>query len=76
MRFAQKALGTRGLYNLVPLRANGHSAFPMYKRDEGGGVFRPSSLHVVEWVGDKVSEITAFLEPRLFESLGLAPALT
>ena len=67
--------GTRGLYKMVPTRANGHPAFAMYKKDESGGTFRPNALHVVEVAGGKVVEITAFLEPKLFANFGLVPVL-
>lgn len=64
----------KGLYRLVPTRANGHEAFAMYKKDETGQ-FRPNALHVVQCVAGKVAEITAFLEPKLFASFGLTSRL-
>jgi len=64
----------KGAYRLLPIRANGHAAFAMYKKDEHGE-FRPNSLHVVEVVGGRIAEITAFLEPKLFPNFGLAAVL-
>ncbi len=66
--------GTQGVYKLLPIRANGHAAFAMYKKD-AQGQYRPSALHVVEVVGGRIAEITAFLEPKLFPSFGLAAVL-
>ena len=64
----------KGIYRLVPTRANGHPGFAMYKKDETGKL-TANALHVVECVGGKVVEITAFLEPKLFPSFGLAAVL-
>lgn len=67
--------GSKGLFKLLPTRANGHDAVAMYKKDEATGEFRASALHVIECVKGKVAEITAFLEPKLFPNFGLAPVL-
>ena len=67
--------GTKGQFKLLPTRANGQGAFAVYKKDPASGEFRASAIHVVECVGGKVAEITAFLEPKLFPNFGLAPVL-
>jgi RNA polymerase sigma-70 factor (ECF subfamily) len=63
--------GSKGTFQLVPMRANGCPAFAMYARDPATGAFAPASIHVLQLEGGKVAEITAFLDPRLFAAFGL-----
>ncbi len=69
-------LATKGLFKVLPIRANGQGAFAVYKKDAVKGDFRPHALHVVECVAGRVVEITAFLEPKLFPNFGLATVLS
>jgi RNA polymerase sigma-70 factor (ECF subfamily) len=66
----------RGVFKLVPVSANGEAAFAMYARDPASGAFRAQAIHVVRVVGDRVGEVTAFLDPRLFAAFGLGETLT
>lgn len=68
--------GAKGLYRLVPTRANGQPAFALYKKDEATGAFKANALHVVECGGGRILEITAFLEPKLFAGFSLGPTLS
>ncbi len=65
----------RGKFRLVETSANGLPAFMAYQRDAESGVFRPLALHVLELAGDRISSITAFIDPRLAEKFGLPASL-
>ena len=59
-RWATAADGP-GPYRLVERRANGWPAFQVYARQE------PFVLQVVELDADRISRMTSFMNPRLFE---------
>jgi len=64
----------------VPLRAittsaNGQPAVAWYLRAPQTDAFSPASLEVLTLAGDRVSEITAFVWPELFERFGLPRSL-
>lgn len=65
--------GCRGSI-LVPAPANGMPAWGQYKPAPEGG-HRPWALHVVQLDGDRVADLTFFLDTeRLFPLFGLPPA--
>ncbi|RKN49251.1 sigma-70 family RNA polymerase sigma factor [Micromonospora endolithica] len=59
---------------LVPVRANGDTAFGHYKIDPAGGR-RPFSLQFVETAGRRITRLTTFLDTRLFPHFGLPDRL-
>ncbi|MFG3696531.1 sigma-70 family RNA polymerase sigma factor [Micromonospora sp. NPDC047620] len=59
---------------LVPVSANGATAFGHYRRDPAGG-HRPFSVHVLEFSAGRISRLTHFLAPELFARFGLPPRL-
>ncbi len=63
-----------GRFALVPIEANGSPAFAVYARDAAGSAY-PMAIHVVEITDGRISAITAFLEPVLFASFGVAAML-
>lgn len=67
--------GAKGVFRLVPVRANGEAAFGVYARGPAGGPHRAQALHVVRLCGERVGEITAFLEPKHFPGFGLPETL-
>jgi RNA polymerase sigma-70 factor, ECF subfamily len=62
-------IGCRGS-RLLPAAANGRPAFGQYRIDPDGG-HAPWGLHVVEISGDRIVELTVFLDARLFPVFGL-----
>ena len=68
-------IGCRGS-RLVPTAANGSAAFGQYKPGGSGGSFEPWALLVVENLGDRIGEMTFFLDTaRLFPLFGLPARL-
>jgi RNA polymerase sigma-70 factor (ECF subfamily) len=65
--------GTGRLRHVIT-HANGQPAVGWYLIDEQRSVFLPVSLEVLAFEGERVSEITAFVWPELFDRFGL-PAL-
>ncbi|MEU5945711.1 sigma-70 family RNA polymerase sigma factor [Micromonospora sp. NPDC047465] len=59
---------------LVPVSANGGTAFAHYRPDPAGG-HRPFSVHVLEFSAGRISRLTHFLTPELFARFGLPPRL-
>jgi RNA polymerase sigma-70 factor (ECF subfamily) len=64
----------------VPLRAitttaNGQPAVGWYLRERDADRYLPASLEVLTLTGDRVSAITAFVWPALFERFGLPRSL-
>jgi RNA polymerase sigma-70 factor, ECF subfamily len=60
---------------LVPTRANGQLAFGDYVWDAEAGAFVPHALTVLTLRGDRIAEITAFLEIEAVERFGLPARL-
>ena len=60
----------RGAFRLVATTANGLPAFAAYRRAESG-TFEAFAIHVLAPSSDRIAEITAFLDPRLFPLFGL-----
>jgi RNA polymerase sigma-70 factor (ECF subfamily) len=59
-------------WRLVPVRASGQLAFGIYTWSEARGGFAPHAINLLALRGDRVVEITAYLEPEIFDSFGLA----
>jgi RNA polymerase sigma-70 factor (ECF subfamily) len=60
-----------GRWRLRPTHANGQPAFGFYRRDEAGGTYQAFGLQVLHWEGDRLREITTFLDPALLTRFGL-----
>ncbi len=68
--------GCRGSRLLPAPAANGTVAFAQYKPSESGSGYDPWALQVLELSGDRIGELTFFLEPqRLLELFGLPARL-
>ena len=69
-------IGCKGSKLLPAPNANGTVAFGQYKPSESGSGHDPWALMVLELDGDKVTELTFFLDTeRLFPLFGLPPRL-
>jgi RNA polymerase sigma-70 factor (ECF subfamily) len=62
-----------GAFRFVAVEAAGVPAYAAYLRDGAG--WKALALHVVETAGGRVTSITAFMDPALFERFGLAATL-
>jgi len=58
-------------WRLVPVQANGQLAFGVYGSSPEGGTYQWHGLTVLGLRGDRIAEITAFLEPEGFTLFGL-----
>ena len=69
-------IACRGSRMLPAPNANGTVAFGQYKPSETGSGFDPWALQVIEVSGDRIGELTFFLDTeRLFPLFGLPPRL-
>ena len=59
-------LAPSGVFRLVPVAANGQSAFAAYRRTRRWS-FRAHSIVVLSMRGPVIARITVFRHPRLFE---------
>jgi RNA polymerase sigma-70 factor, ECF subfamily len=62
---------TRG----VPIRANGQVACAFYGRDDETGRYKALAIDVIDFEGEQVRQITAFVSPELFARFGLPAEL-
>jgi RNA polymerase sigma-70 factor (ECF subfamily) len=62
------------LWRLVPTRANGQPAFVVYAR-AGEARYEAYGVQVLTLIGARISRITAFNDPGLVPTFGLAPTL-
>jgi RNA polymerase sigma-70 factor (ECF subfamily) len=77
-RFAAATIlaeGTPGHVRLLPVAANGQPAFALYQRDHESGEHRALAIMVLTLDGDRVAEITGFMDPSAFPRFGVEPAL-
>jgi RNA polymerase sigma-70 factor, ECF subfamily len=58
----------------TPTAANGQPALASYMR-AGDGVYRAHAIQVLTIAGSRITRITSFLDPGLFATFGLPPAL-
>lgn len=65
-----------GQARLRPVEIAGGTGAGVYLRAPGDTLYRAAGLHVIEWDGDRVAAIHAFLRPDLFERFGLPAELT
>jgi RNA polymerase sigma-70 factor (ECF subfamily) len=64
-------LSREGRWRLIPVRANGQLAFGHYDWDEERGAFRAHGITVLTLDGERIAEITAFLDAELIPRFGL-----
>ncbi|WP_369137271.1 sigma-70 family RNA polymerase sigma factor [Modestobacter versicolor] len=57
--------------HVVPLEVNGNPAFAQWRPSGPGGTFEPWAIHALEMHDGRITRMTAFLGPRLFEQFGL-----
>jgi RNA polymerase sigma-70 factor (ECF subfamily) len=62
-------------WRLVPVRANGQLAFGHYEWRAERGAFVAHAIDVLTLSGDRIAEITAFMDPQAFAGFGLPDAL-
>lgn len=60
----------RGM-RVIPAAANGQPAFAVYARTDADPRFTANGIHVLTLEHERISAMTIFLEPRLFEAFGL-----
>jgi RNA polymerase sigma-70 factor, ECF subfamily len=71
---AYDAEGNRRV-RVVQARANAQPAIGTYAWNEEDGRFLPTVLQVLTFTGDRVSEITGFVDPSVFAGFGLPDSL-
>ena len=59
----------------LPARANAQPAIGWYSWNEELGEFRAAALEVLDLELERIKQITAFVNPELFEHFGLPPSL-
>jgi RNA polymerase sigma-70 factor (ECF subfamily) len=59
---------------MVPTRANSQPALVAYQRTAAGR-YEAHGVEVLTLIGDRIARITAFHDPSLVPTFGLAPAL-
>jgi RNA polymerase sigma-70 factor (ECF subfamily) len=55
----------------LPVEANGQLAFGTYLWEPELGHFRPNAIHLIDLEGDRIRDITAFLDRSVFPAFGL-----
>ncbi len=69
--FFAAAWKTCGGLHLVPISANGQSAFAIYEFSGADKRWNAHSIHVLTLESDAISAITLFLDPHFFRDFGL-----
>src|SRR3954466_3102910 len=59
----------------LPVDANGQLAFGTYIWESELGRFRPNAIHLIDLDGDRIRDITAFLDRAVFPEFGLPDRL-
>jgi RNA polymerase sigma-70 factor, ECF subfamily len=62
-------------WRVIPTSANGQPAFAHYFWDEEENAFRAEGIAVLTLDGNKITDLTVFREPELFERFGLPDRL-
>lgn len=67
----------QGRWRLLPTRANGQSAFGLYRRGEVDGrrVYQAYGIQVITVIGQRIADIITFRVPALFPKFGLPISL-
>ena len=76
MDFAVRVpMGSCGAWRHLPTSANGQPAAALYLRPEGAQAYHAWSINVLSLRGDRVHDITSFLDETAFEAFGLPASL-
>lgn len=76
MDFAVRVpLGSCGAWRHLPISANGQAAAALYLRRDGAETYRAWSITVLTFLGDRLQDITSFLDPAAFDAFGLPASL-
>ena len=59
----------------LPVRANGQLAFCTYIWEPELGWFRPNAIHLIDLDGERIRDITVFLDRSVFPAFGLPDRL-
>jgi RNA polymerase sigma-70 factor (ECF subfamily) len=70
-RFAEQAVELCAVARTIPTRANGQPAVAYYQLDDESGRWKAAAIDVLTLEGERIKEITAFVDPELFPSFGL-----
>ena len=74
--FRRRAFGAGpGGRRLLPVKANGSTAFAQYIRAPAADALEPHAIVVLELRGERFAELTAFLTPEIFPRFGLPESL-
>jgi RNA polymerase sigma-70 factor (ECF subfamily) len=65
----------KDVWRMVPTRANSQPAVAIYQRTDDGG-YEAYGIQVLTLIGPRIARITAFIDPTLLPTFGMAPALT
>jgi RNA polymerase sigma-70 factor (TIGR02960 family) len=71
---ASRVMRGRDQWRMVPTRANSQPALVVYEH-RGDGRYEAYGVQVLTLIGARISRITAFNDPSLVPTFGLAPAL-
>jgi RNA polymerase sigma-70 factor (TIGR02960 family) len=71
---AGRVLRRKDQWRMVPTRANGQPALVVYQH-AGEGRYEAYGVQVLTLIGARIARITAFNDPSLVPTFGLAPAL-
>jgi RNA polymerase sigma-70 factor, ECF subfamily len=72
--FRTHILRQPGDFTMIPTAANGQPALAAYRRGRDGA-YRANGIEMLTFTGSRIARIVVFLDPSLFASFGLAPAL-
>ena len=77
MGFSGRAYNAEGnrRVRVLPAHANGQPAIGTYAWNEQAAAYLPAVLQVLTFGGDRVSEITGFVDPSVFPRFGLPDSL-
>lgn len=64
----------RGAFRFVPTKANGLPALAAYRKNDQG-LYEPNALHVLAIEGERIRDVTAFLDARLLAAFDLPASL-
>jgi RNA polymerase sigma-70 factor, ECF subfamily len=71
---AYNAEGNRRV-RVLPAHANGQPAIATYAWNDVAGAYLPTVLQVLTFAGERVAEITGFVDPTVFPGFGLPESL-
>lgn len=73
--FAEQAAQLCAASRTIRTRANGQQAIAYFHLEDETGAWKAAAIDVLTFEGEKIKEITAFVDPELFPGFGLPLAL-